>query len=242
MAENLDLATGKEPRISVNVSGWEAAKKSHFAKLVQELDSVERVQSAGGSTCFYIYYHPAKISEDGLTEHLKTLANSIGAFVEAHSSNPADYSSPSLEPDIPVTASDWTGIKSVQERIVAFKQLAPVALAAVDSLMTRMQSSGDNGGPPLDEREEAIDALRGLHATLGKLLVAVEKPSFAWVDGEGLIASCAHYAKRAHQALCHDPMPFAASGLVLAIFATLGFPGLGGWLSGAALAIRRSSK
>lgn len=239
----------------MGVSGWEPDQKNEFASRFRQLDGVERVQSAGGSTSFYIYFDPERVSEDELGERARELARSVGVLDEAQSVDEHDLPSNMLsafgEPDTvstaapsiasdPIQSSAWTGIQSVQERIIAFKQLAPVALAAVDCLLVELQAAGHNGGPPLDERKEAIEALRQLHDCLGALLAAVESEGFSWADGEGLVASCAHYAIRAYETLRDDPIPFAASGLVLAICAALGFPEVGGMLSGAALAIRKN--
>ncbi len=263
MSETLDLSTGKENRISVNVSGWEQSKKDHFSRESRLLGGVQNVQAAGGSTSFYIYYDSAAVSEDELGSRLKSLAGAIGAFdKKVDSETPEDAVTIDGEPitidgeyvtfngdaaAAPVgenlsefNASRWNGIPNLKERVIAFKQLAPSALAAVDSLIEGLQHSGHNGGPNLDERQEAIDALRELHKNLGALLDAAERPDFAWVDGEGLAASCAQYAVRAYETLRHDPIPFAASSLLLTFCAALGFPGLGAFLSAGALAIRKS--
>lgn len=244
MSANLNLSTGKEYRVSVNVGGWKSEHKGEYAAKAQLLEGVTSVQSAGGSTSFYIYYDPTRVTEDVLGARLTGLAQRIGAFESVSTIEAAELpSAPStLSDDLVVNSSAWTGIANVQERIIAFKQLAPVALAAVDSLVAQLEVPGDNGGPPLDERQEAVEALRELQAALGDLLAMVDKPGFAWADGEGLAASCAHFAIRATEKLRDDPIPYAASGLVLALCSVFGFPGVGGWLGAVALRMQKSAK
>ena len=262
MSDTLDLSTGKENRISVNVSGWAHSKKDHFAREARLLGGVQNVMAAGGTTSFYIYYDPTAVSEKTLGERLTGLAGAIGAFgSQIDPEIPADAltidgeavtidgeyvefgndmaTASVVKNLVEQSASRWTGITSLEERIIAFKQLAPSALAAVDNLIAGIELASHNGGPHLDERQEAIDALRQLHKNLGQLLDAAERPGFGWADGDGLAASCAKYALRARNALRHDPIPFAASSLLLTFCAAIGFPGLGAFLSAGALSIRK---
>jgi hypothetical protein len=262
MTANLDFSTGQEPRVSVRVSGWRADRKEAFATQARQIDAITAVHSAGGATSFYVYYDPERISESELKVRLTELVRSIqgigGQALDAIEEIPPNVLTDNGESltdngeyitdTEPVRAtafadaSAWTGIVSLPERVAAFKQLAPIALAAVDSLLNQLETSGDNGGPPLDERQEAIDALRALHDALGSLLAAAENPRFEWIDGEGLVATCAHFAVRAAEKLRGDPMPFAVSGLVVALCSVFGFPGLGGWLGAATLEMQKTRK
>lgn len=260
MTSNLDLSTGKEHRISVGVGGWNSEDKSTFEAQAQKLDGVTSVQGAGGGISFYVYYDPAITTEAELSQTLSTLATSIGVFNHPSGDGAEKFPSGVLttneeqlgigsqhaslgDPDQALTAqtraSTWTGMASVQERVVAFKQLAPIALAAVDNLIAQLETSGHNGGPPLEEHQEAIDALRSLHVILGNLLSAVEKPGFQWVDAEGMVQSCAHFAIRSVEKLKNDPLPFAVSGLALAVCSVLGFPSVGGWLAAATFELQK---
>ncbi|MDQ0248449.1 hypothetical protein J2W22_000496 [Sphingomonas kyeonggiensis] len=248
MADTLNFSTGKEPRIYVEVSGWPAASKASFEEQAAEIRGVTEVRGAGGSIGYYVYFDTGLTSEDRVSAALSAIAGAIlrqgrgeareaaGIVPEMVTISPAP---PEPAPTIP--SSSWTGIASLPERVAAFKQLAPVALAAVDSLIVELDRPGDNGGPPLDERKEALAALRDLHAALGALLAAAENAESPWIDGEGLVASSVHFAKRAADKLKDDPMPFAVSGLLVAVFAALGVPGLGGWLGSATLRMQKKS-
>ena len=264
MAERLDLSIGKEHQIFVEVSGWDTEHKSAFAAEAQQLDGVTAVNGAGGSTSFYVHYDPAKIEDLALKTRLKDLAQSIGALrgspigkveerpiLNSLAKNEATktIADQFMTPDninanglARVDAATWTGITSLKDRVIAFKQLAPIALAAVTTLITQLEVRGENGGPPLDERKEAIDALRALHEALSSLLASIEKPNFEWVDGEGLIASCAQFAIRSAETLKNDPIPFAVSGLLMGLCSVLGFPEVGGCLGAIVLEMQKRNK
>lgn len=98
-----------------------------------------------------------------------------------------------------------------------------------------------NGAPLLDEREEAVGHLRKLHGTLGDLLAAADSGHLDDALGQGLAAEAARYAKRAARALRDDPMPYVASGLLNGLLAVCGFPGVGGFIGGIALNIRKNT-
>jgi hypothetical protein len=57
--------------------------------------------------------------------------------------------------------------------------------------------------------------------------------------GQSLAAEAARYAKRAARALRDDPMPYLWSALLLGIFEACGLPGIGGYLGGVALNVRK---
>ena len=69
----------------------------------------------------------------------------------------------------PLSASSqaWTGVKSRSERLIAVQTLFPLAKAAIESLIDELSKPSGNGGPILDEKQEAIDQLRLLHTALG---------------------------------------------------------------------------
>ena len=136
-------------------------------------------------------------------------------------------------------ASAWTGVQSTAQRAQAILTLIPVAQAAVGSLIDHLEKPSHNGGPPLDEVEFALERLRKLHAALGNLLIAVQDGKIKETFEGGLIAEIARYGRQTARALKHDPLPYALSGTILALFTACGFPGLGGYLGGIALAIKK---
>lgn len=138
----------------------------------------------------------------------------------------------------PANSEGWTGIQSRTERLRTVQALLPLAQSAIEGLIDQLSQIGNNGGPILDERQEAIDQLRALHAALGQLLDTVESGRFDDELGSGLAADAARYAKRVARTLRNDPMPYMVASLLLGIFSACGFPGIGGHLSGIALAIR----
>lgn len=136
----------------------------------------------------------------------------------------------------------WTGIQTPTTKLKAVRALLPLAQAAVEGMIAVLEEPGDNGGPVLEERTEAIDNLRALHKSLGKLLRAADSGHLNDQFGEGLAAEAARYAKRAAQALKSDPMPYVASSLLLGLLTTCGLPGIGGYLGGVALAVRKNAE
>lgn len=148
---------------------------------------------------------------------------------------PADSSSPPSG----ANPSDWTGIASPSQRLAAARQLLPIAQGSVERLIQTLSEPSHNGGPPLDERHEAIENLRKLHAALGSVLDAVEGGRWDEVNAQGLPAEAAKYAKRAARALRDDPMPYAVSAMVLGLLTVLGFPGIGAYLAGVAATVTK---
>jgi hypothetical protein len=136
-------------------------------------------------------------------------------------------------------ANAWTGVEGSVQQAVAVRTLIPLAQSAVEELISHLEEPSHNGGPPLDEIADAVTHLRQLHASLGRILQTLDDGKLASVLGEGLMAEAARYGKRAAKALRNDPMPYALSAMVLATLTACGFPGLGGYLSGMALAIKR---
>lgn len=133
----------------------------------------------------------------------------------------------------------WTGAATPTERIAAVKTLLPVAQSAVAQLLASLEAPGHNGGPKLDETEEAIKELRQLHSALGQLLLAADEGRLTDAFNDGLATEAARFAKRAAKALRNDPIPYALSGTVLAILSACSFPGIGGFLSAVALSMKK---
>lgn len=136
-------------------------------------------------------------------------------------------------------SSAWTGVQSTAQQARAIRTLIPVAQAAIGSLIEYLEKPNHNGAPPLEEIEFALERLRKLHAALGFLLNSVESGNIKETIDSGLIAEIARYGRQAARALKHDPLPYAFSGVLLALFTACGFPGLGGYLGGMALAIKK---
>jgi hypothetical protein len=136
-------------------------------------------------------------------------------------------------------ASAWTGIPGRVTRLQTVRTLLPLAEAAVESMITTLSAPNPNGAPILEEREEAVKHLRDLHRTLGELLSAVDAGHFEDQLGQSLLAEAARYAKRAARSLRDDPMPYLSSALLLGVFEACGLPGIGGYIAGVALNIRK---
>jgi hypothetical protein len=136
-------------------------------------------------------------------------------------------------------ATAWTGASSPAERVLAVKTLMPVAQSAVEQLLALLDNPGHNGGPPLDEVEEAIGELRHLHAALGKLLTAADEGKLMEALNDGAAAETARFAKRAARALRDDPVPYAIAGTILGLLTACGFPGIGGFLASVAIQMKK---
>jgi hypothetical protein len=136
-------------------------------------------------------------------------------------------------------SSAWTGATKPSDRAMAVKTLMPVALHAVDHLITSLEAPRHNGGPPLDEVQEAVENLRLLHRALSELLAAADDGKLTDTVNDGLATEAARYAKRAAKALRDDPIPYAFSATILAVMSACGFPGIGGYLGGVAINMKR---
>jgi hypothetical protein len=133
----------------------------------------------------------------------------------------------------------WTGAVTGKERIRAVKTLLPIAQHAVEHLIATLEMPRHNGGPPLDETANAIESLRQLHGALGEMLAAADEGRLDETFNKGLPTEAARYAKRAAKALRDDPMPYAVSATILAIMTACGVPGIGGYLTGVALSMKK---
>lgn len=152
---------------------------------------------------------------------------------------PLLLSAPSASEDA-TSSSDWTGVQTRSSRLKAVRNLIPLAQAAVEGMIAALSDTGGNHAPLLDERQEAVDNLRKLHAALGNLLAAADAGHLDDDLGAGFAAESARYAKRAAKALRDDPMPYVASGLLHSVLWMCGVPGVGVFLGGIAQNIRRN--
>ncbi len=140
-----------------------------------------------------------------------------------------------------VASATWTGVADKRMRVAAVRQLLPLAQASVEGLMVQLAQAGANNGPILDERLEALEHLRALRDALGHLIAAVEGGHLDDDLGQGLAAETARLAKRTTRALRDDPAPYLTSGLLLGVLSACGLPGIGDYLSGIAMNMRRHS-
>lgn len=143
--------------------------------------------------------------------------------------------------DAPVgyDSSAWTGVTSGVDRAKAVKTLLPIAQHAVEHLIAMLEAARHNGGPPLDEVAAAIESLRELYRTIGEILTAADEGKLSDAFNGTLPTEAARYAKRAAKALRDDPMPYAVSATILAIMTACGIPGIGGYLTGVALSMKK---
>lgn len=135
--------------------------------------------------------------------------------------------------------SAWTGATGPTERVLAVKTLMPIAQNAVEQLIAILAAPGHNGGPPLDEVEEALGELRQLHEALETLLTAADEGKLTEAFNDGFATEAARYAKRAARALRNDPVPYAIAASVLAVLTACGLPGIGGFLSSVAIQMKK---
>jgi hypothetical protein len=251
---------GSGNRILVETDGLSREDQAALSNAILKIDGVTAVQGAGGQPRSYFSFDRRRMD-------MKTARDMIAAVAREMTPTSADMpSSIMVSPDEPPTAdsteitadsdltieellpsgpiasSSWTGIASIHERVAAVKAATPVALMAIDALIDQLEVGGANGGPPLDERREAIDDLRKLHNALGALLEAVERPSFEWAEGEGLLAACEDFAKRSAEKLTDDPVPFGVAALILTLLTVFGQPGIGGFLASVSLAMQKKAR
>lgn len=134
----------------------------------------------------------------------------------------------------------WTGAPDRAARLMVVRKALPLARAAIETMIDSLSQPGPNGGPILNEHEEAIGHLRELHRTLGELLDAAEAGHLDDDLGQGLVAEGARFTKRAARALSRDPMPYATSSLLLTVLWACGFPTIGGYLGDIALNMKKN--
>jgi len=137
-------------------------------------------------------------------------------------------------------SSEWTGVQSARQRLVAIKTLAPVAQASIETLIASLEATGHDSGPPLDEHTAAIENLRNLHKKLGELLELKDEGQLNSDQGSNLLIEIARYGKRAARELHNDPMPYAMSATLLSILTVFGAPGIASYLATVALLVRKN--
>lgn len=135
-----------------------------------------------------------------------------------------------------ITASAWTGIRSGPERLRGAQALIPVVKASIEALIAHYELGKGNGGPPLDEHQDALEALRGLHSTLGDILQLIDRGQSIPAKAQREVVE---YLGRAAKAVKDDSLPFVVSAMCMGVFTALGFPSVGGWLGAATIAIRK---
>ncbi len=136
-----------------------------------------------------------------------------------------------------VDSSSWTGVTTPRERVAAVKVLAPVALAGVDVLLDELCSLGGNGGPPLEDRNSAIENLRRLRDSLTELIAWAERPEAIRDFNEGLVTEAASYAHRLLNDVRGDPLRYTFSLSILALLAPFDGGIVSGWIAAAALQV-----
>jgi hypothetical protein len=129
----------------------------------------------------------------------------------------------------------WTGIESASVQIKRTRALLPVAQQALETLIAHYETGGHNGGPPMGDREEALQSLKDFHGALGAIISAIDSGSFDDGLGEGMIADALRCAGRVAKALKDDPVPFVGATMTAALLSALGLGEVGGILSGAIL-------
>jgi len=185
-----------------------------------------------------VHIHP---TVDSFTAYIRSAGERAQVIERVRREFDDLYKSIELAANPSVSAAEWTGVADRRFRIIAVKQLLPLAQASVEGLMVQLAQAGANNGPLLDERIEALEHLRALHTALGDLIAATEAGHLDDDLGQGLAAETARLAKRATRALRDDPAPYLTSGLLLGVLSACGLPTIGGYLSGIAMNMRRHS-
>lgn len=166
-----------------------------------------------------------------------TAISSTSSLIENEAASPGQS-----EASAPPTAdpSQWTGIQSRAARLAVVRDIIPIAQEAIDQLIADLSRPGDNGGPPLEEREEAVKALKDFHKALGEVLAAIDEKRFDDELGEGMVAELCRYGQRMVDSVRQDPMRYTLASVV---FGTLYAAGLGpaaGFAAGAVLNVKKT--
>jgi hypothetical protein len=138
-----------------------------------------------------------------------------------------------------VSSSSWTGIATAHDRLLAARKLLPLAEATVAGLIAELERPQGNGGPPLEDREEAIRNLKDLQKVLGSIIAELE--AGADTLKAKLLDEAAGYVSRAAKALRNDPMPYLVSAGLCALLSLFGAGTLGGYLAGVAATVRKNA-
>jgi hypothetical protein len=136
-------------------------------------------------------------------------------------------------------ASRWTGVESKVERAKAARTILPVAQNAIETMIEALEKPGHNHGPLLDETQEAIDTLKGLHSVLGELIEAAESGSLEDELGQDLASKAIRWARRLPSQFADDPMPYTSSVLIGSLLAVCGLPTVAGVATSVLLATAR---
>lgn len=187
----------------------------------------------------FVRTHP---SVDSFTAHIKGIKDKVERVSQVRDQFETILNSIDSADKATATSDSWTGIEAPAAKLRAVRALLPLAQAAIEGMIVVLEEPSGNGGPILDERVEALNNLRALHSSLGQLLEAADSGHLDDQLGEGLAAEAARYAKRAAQALKTDSMPYVASSLLLGLLSSCGLPGIGGYLGGVALAVRKNAE
>ena len=158
-------------------------------------------------------------------------------FVREQMRAALDYSMEQAAQERVVQSSNWTGIQSKRERLLAARRLLPLAQATVEGLIAELERPTGNGGPPLEDRVSAIENLKLLHSILGSCIKELESVGL----DQRTLDEAAGYFARAAKSLRNDPMPYLVSGSLAGIFAILGAGEIGGYLAGIALMIQKNA-
>jgi hypothetical protein len=186
-----------------------------------------------------VFTHP---SLDSVTAALKRISGKAGR-AEAVRDELNPFLDMLREPrSEPVDSAVWTGQEGRTAKLKLVRGLLPLAQNAVESMITTLSEPNANGAPLLDSRVEAIEELRKLHHALGELLSAVDSGHLDDELGQNLQAEVARFAKRTAKALRDDPMPYLSSALLLGLFTACGIPGLGAYLGGVALTVKKHAR
>jgi len=160
-------------------------------------------------------------------------------FVREQMRSALDYAMELAAKDAAVESSRWTGIQSQRERLIVARKILPLAQASVEGLIAELERPQGNLGPPLEDRQEAIDNLKALHAILGECIAGLEAGRGSLSDA--LLKDAAGYIARAARALKNDPMPYLVAGGIAGLLSLVGAGELGAFLAGIALIFRKNA-
>jgi hypothetical protein len=160
-------------------------------------------------------------------------------FVREQMRAAVDYAMELAVKDATVASSRWTGIQSQRERLVVARKILPLAQASIEGLIAELERPSGNFGPSLDDRQEAIDNLKALHAVLGTIIADLDTGRGTLSDA--LLNEAAGYISRAARSLKSDPMPYLVAGGIAGFLSLVGAGALGAFLSGIALNFRKNA-
>lgn len=160
-------------------------------------------------------------------------------FVREQMRSAVDYAMELAAQDASAASSRWTGIQSQRERLIVARKILPLAQASVEGLIAELERPQGNGGPPLEDRQQAIDNLKELHSILGECIAGLE--TGRGVISDVLLKEAAGFIARAARSLKGDPMPYLVAGGVAGMLSLLGAGELGSFLAGIAVTIRKNA-